>query len=131
MRNDCLTLYSLQCIEYPYVLCSCAVPVTQAPIHTQSPTFSPTASPTRSAVLHNGGGISQPRNLCTMPTHHVCSYDPHCRITEEFSVSTEKCGATSCTLHLHHLCQGEFESKFEDVLGIIETMGKRCVSCLL
>ena len=33
-------------------------------------------------------------------------------------------------MHLHHLCQGEFEKKFEDVLGEVE-MSKRCVSCLL
>jgi hypothetical protein len=33
-------------------------------------------------------------------------------------------------LHIHHLCQGEFEKKYEKVIGEIE-MGKRCVSCLL
>jgi hypothetical protein len=33
-------------------------------------------------------------------------------------------------MHIHHLCQGEFEKKFEDVFGEVE-MSKRCVSCLL
>jgi hypothetical protein len=51
-------------------------------------------------------------------------------MAEGFSLPTEQCGGTSCTHHIHHLCQGEFEKKFEDVLGEVE-MGKRCVSCLL
>ena len=66
-----------------------------------------------------------------MATHNVCSYGPHCRMTEGFSLPTEECGATSCNLHLHHLCQGEFETKFEKVIGEVEMMGKRCLSCLL
>ncbi len=52
-------------------------------------------------------------------------------MTEGFSLPTEQCGGTSCTLHIHHLCQGEFEKKFEDVIGEVGQMGKRCVSCLL
>ncbi len=33
--------------------------------------------------------------------------------------------------HLHHLCQGEFESKFQDVLDNIDSIVKRCLPCLL
>jgi hypothetical protein len=51
-------------------------------------------------------------------------------MTEGFSLPTEPCGNPSCNLRIHHLCQGEFEKKFEEVLGELE-MGKRCVSCLL
>ena len=65
-----------------------------------------------------------------MATNNACSYGPHCRMTEGFSLPTEQCGGNSCTLHIHHLCQGEFEKKYEKVIGEVE-MGKRCVSCLL
>ena len=66
-----------------------------------------------------------------MQTNNLCTYGPHCRITGGLSLPTEECGAPLCSRHLHHLCQGEFETTFKHVIGAVETMGKRCLPCLL
>ena len=82
----------------------------------------------------NSGGINKHikyYRICTMSTRNVCSYGPHCRMSEGFSLATEKCGTPSCARQLHHLCKGEFESRFQDVLGSIDSMSKRCIPCLL
>ncbi len=60
----------------------------------------------------------------------VCSYGKFC-IAPGGEVPTIPCGAHDCMETLHHFCQGSFESSQESIIGTVESMFKRCLTCLL
>ena len=46
-------------------------------------------------------------------------------------VPTILCGGHECINKLHHFCQADFESSQESIIGTVESMFKRCLTCLL
>jgi hypothetical protein len=59
-----------------------------------------------------------------------CSYGSFC-ITPGGRVPTILCGGHECINKLHHFCQADFESSQESIIGTVESMFKRCLTCLL
>ena len=59
-----------------------------------------------------------------------CSYGKFC-IAPGGEVPTIPYGANDCMEALHHFCQGSFESSQESIIGTVECMFKRCLTCLL